>query len=236
MLQEIIDEYLLQREKEKEGREHSGLWNPSNFGRCFRQQFLKRKGVPFSNPPDLFTLRKFARGNLVHDALEKLVTCVRPNCQVESVISTDDVSGRVDLLFPDCVIDIKSKAQNQMFYARKCLPKDFTPANFINNQTFANRYPCELLQTMFYAIHYSRPKAILALVEENLSVLEFIYDVTDEWRHSVNNELTTLRSYWLLDEMPPPKSRTPYAECSYCVYRDYCKDLENKHNEDEHSK
>lgn len=213
-LQKLIDEALLKEQEEKSKRARSGLWTPSRFGRCFRFQYWSRKNEPITNPTDIRGLRKFAKGNLYHEFLQKLL----PEHQVEVLCKKDDIVGYADVVLPESVVDIKSIHTNvtgKMIKQGYDVYKD-KESNWIQVATYS-----WILGKKFCG---------LLFVDENLVMNEY-FSPTDRFTEKILQELATLRLYWEDDHLPPPVPRAYGGkECQYCAYQTKCEKTEGKND------
>jgi len=207
MIEKLIDDYLLAEQVKKADRIRSGLWSPSSFGRCFRNQFWNRKNEPQTNPPDLRALKIFKVGNLFHDFIQGML----PNCQHEVIVKYDDIFGYADIVTEDTVIDIKSQHSKGFWYMEQ---KDYD----INKEKETN-----ILQVCTYAWILKKPKASLFLVsKDDLCVKEYGFNV-ENWIPKIEEELKTLRGYWDKNELPEAKPRAfGGKEGRYCSFCDKC--------------
>lgn len=219
MIQEALASYLENEKKTRETRERSGKFNPSSFGRCFRNQFLNRLNVTPSNPPDNRTKLVFKCGNLFEEFVYDLI---KDKVQARQIkVEIDDVLGYADSLTEDEVQDCKSQHSKSFWYMHD---KDFN----IEKDKRDN-----VLQLMFYAIYLKKPFIRLFYVsKDDLCIEEYRVQVTDYWRQEIEKELTELRFYWENSCLPDAEPRTFFnkktgksAECNYCNYRDLCKEL-----------
>lgn len=227
-IQQLIDEALLPQE-----RERSGKFNPSSFGNCFRAQIWNRRNEPKSNPPDARALRVFKAGQLFHDFVQGLICSDRASDMEriaikEMPIEESDVKGFADLVTETEVIDIKSQHSRSFWWMAK---KDMD----IRKEKYGN-----WLQVMYYAIALEKPFARLVFVsKDDLCINEYVQPVDSYWKAEVQAELSMLRQWWLVEEMPfalprcEPKTdkktkAVTYWQCTYCSWFDKCKQVEKE--------
>lgn len=218
-LQELIDQKLLKISEERKNRERSGKYNPSQFGCCFRKQFLNRKNAP-SNAFGLDTLHMFEAGTLIHEYIQQYFE--NKTCEVE--IDEDHYKGYADIVTSNCVIDIKSTNPNYFFGMMQYKPtrefKWFTPDEIDKNILIKKRHNC--LQAAFYAYKLGKPLFSLVFFSRDLSYGIKAHQWTaklEDWKEELENELVQLENYWLQDKLPPALPRLyDGKECKYCNY------------------
>jgi CRISPR-associated exonuclease Cas4 len=107
---ELIEVYLLKEAEEKK-KEHVNVLNvfyPSSAGLCPRKLYNEKKN-PTIFPVD--TYKRFVLGNMVHEWLQSKIYS-EGKCE-ESIKWTEEdivISGRVDCIYEDCVLEFKSIA------------------------------------------------------------------------------------------------------------------------------
>lgn len=212
-IQDLIDEQLEPKEK----RIRSGKWNPSKFGKCYRQQYWHRMDEPQTNPPDKRSMRVFKAGSLFHAFVQDLL--IERGYQSEVLIETDDIKGFADLVGDDEVADIKSQHSKSFWY--------MTKTSDIKSEKYDN-----WLQVMFYAIELGKKYARLVFIsKDDLCIQEYREEVNDYWKKEVEKELTALRQFWSCGVLPEAKPRLypqkdgSFKECQYCNWLDKCNSL-----------
>jgi hypothetical protein len=216
-LQERIDEELLKRAKERESRERSGKYIASNFGKCFRAQFLNRKNVPPVNPLTIDTLHVFEAGKVVHDYVQQYFKAEA--CEVEC--KEDDFIGYADLVTEDAVLDIKSVNPNYFFhtgFGEK--RKTFTVAEI--DQIILKKKRMNILQVAYYADKLNKENIGLVFFSRDLSYGIRVHQwmgKTEDYISELRDEKSILLNFWIKDEMPPLAPRLyDGKECSYCGF------------------
>jgi CRISPR/Cas system-associated exonuclease Cas4 (RecB family) len=209
-IQLLVDNHLREKQAERKTRESSHKFSPSSFGRCYRCQFLRQKGLDASNPPDVRTLRVFKSGNIAHEFIQSLFK----DHQKEVLIETDEVKGYADVVLSGAVYDIKSCHSRKFWWLAK--------SGDIKEKEFTS-----ILQLMTYVWLLNKEKGVLVYVSrDDLCINEYIFFLKD-WKEHIQHELDMLRMYWDKQEMPPAQPRAYGGkEGKYCVYRDYCKNIE----------
>lgn len=221
MIAKLIDEKLTKDQAER--KKSSDKWYPSQFGRCYRAQFWRRSGVDESDPVDLRALRVFAVGNIFHNWIEGLL-----DCETETPVTEEDVSGRADIVLTDTVLDIKTVHSQKFWHLEK---ESIIP--------ITERERANFLQVGYYAVRLNKPKCGIVMVsKDDLCISEWIIK-TDTIKEQVERELVTLRKIWADGKLPNADPRcyptykinkekktytlTGFKECQYCNYRTKCK-------------
>lgn len=220
-IQALVDKALIRPD-----RERSGKWNPSSFGRCYRQQFWNRKNEPKSNPPDERSIRVFACGQLFHDFVQGIIAGDNLFGK-EVLIESDDVKGFADLVSDNEVIDIKSQHSKSFWYMSKFKNDD------IKKEKYAN-----WLQVGYYARELGKKFMRLVFVsKDDLCVQEYVQPLDEYWLKQIEAELTALRYLWgraVRQEIPKasprcePNAKGEFWECDYCNWKDKCFKMEGK--------
>jgi len=222
----LLDDYIAQEEKKREGRVSSGKWKPSMFGACFRRQWWSKHQEKETNPVDDRTKRVFLAGHKFHEFVQDLI----PQKQCEILIETDDIKGYADIVTDDYVIDIKSQHSKAFWFMEK------------NCTDIIKEKLSNWLQVGWYAIQLKKERCKLVFIsKDDLCIKEF--DVaTEKLKDLVEKEISTLLS---LKELPKAKPRLypirkkeifndvevyvetgKFNECRYCAFKDKCKEVE----------
>lgn len=229
-LQEKINEELVRISKEREGRERSGKFGASSFGKCYRAQVYNRLNIPPSEPLEIQTLHMFEAGKLVHDYIQQYYKGAE--CEVK--VDDNDFIGYADIVLDDIVYDIKSVNPNYFFFGYKDKKKvEFSVAEInalIPTKKFQN-----ILQVAEYAIRLNKPRIGLVFFSRDLSYGIRAHEWTDQtenWKDAVMQERAELLSAWLKHKeagnIPAPLPRLyDGKECSYCSWKTYCGNSKN---------
>jgi hypothetical protein len=234
-IQQLIDETLIRPD-----RERSGKWNPSSFGRCYRQQFWNRKNEPKSNPPDERDVRVMAAGQLFHDFVQNIL-CKKDDLvnywEREALVESEDVKGYADIVGENEVVDIKSQHSKSFWYMSKFKGED------IKKEKYAN-----WLQVGYYARELGKKFMRLVFVsKDDLCIQEYVQPLDEYWLNEIDCELKMLRGLWIDQILPSANPRCEpktnkkkllennanpaeitYWECQYCNWKDKCFKLEGK--------
>jgi hypothetical protein len=220
-LQERIDAELCKVAKEKEGRERSGLYGASSFGKCFRAQVLNRRNHPPSNPFDLKTLHIFESGKKVHDYIQGFF----PSGQVEVKMQSEHFIGYADLVLEDIVYDIKSVNPAYFFwqgFGEK--RKEFTPKEI--DEIILKKKRNNILQVTHYAMELKKPRIGLVFFSRDLSYGIKAHEWTartEDYAPILEVEKKTLVEHWNSGELPAKCPRLyDGRECAYCNFKDFC--------------
>ena len=214
-IQDIIDEYLL--EEQNEPRTRSGLWSPSSFGRCFRNQFWNRKDEPQSNPMTGLALRQTSRGKLTHKWMQGILLKKIPSARAEVEVKTADIHTFIDIVTNEEAIEIKSQRG-----------RAYEATHYKSQTPITQKHYGHFLQTVSGAIHTERDVGRLIYVNaETHQAIEYRFPITGEAVGKFEAELRELNSYWP-NELPPAKPRAfpnkqgISQDCQYCSFRDKC--------------
>jgi len=208
MLKELIDQFYLDKQKDKE-QHHFYI---TDAGKCARAVFFKFKNVP-REAIEPNVLRMFDHGDHIHSLIMKPLLSIRDIHVVASEINIppqEIVSGRADAIISDgktlYVLDIKS--MNSMIFKNLEEPKEEN----IN-------------QLQLYLHFFKIPKGILLYVsKDNQQLKEFIVDYDRELAQSLLINLADLKNKIDSDIIPQRLATWPAGwQCQYCQFREICK-------------
>lgn len=215
MINELVEKYLLEERAKEESR--AGKIRPSRLGRCHRYQYWAREGIKESNPVPVEVLKIFKCGDIFHQFVQQ----VFPSEQVEVEVFAPDIEGHADIVSEEEVIDIKSVRS----YAFVKMSKKGYDVRVEKHEN--------ILQVMTYAWLLDKKVGRLVYInKDSLEIREFTFDMV-EWVGKVLDELEVVRDYWKRKVLPPAIPRCYINKegkslgCSYCVFRDSCKEVEN---------
>jgi len=213
-IQEMITKALLDKQEKKKNRTRSNKFNPSSFGRCYRNQYWNRQDEPVTNPVNVKSLMNFEEGSYTHSLIQDQL----PVEMVEKEIDSEDVFGRADIVEEDAVTDIKS-AEARGFKAFHDIPSD----------KFVDKNPHYFLQTGWYACMLKKKYIrIRSNVKGSLQSFRIHEQPTELWKDKVQHELDMLRMYWDKQELPPAEPRAFNGrDCTYCAWRKKCDEVED---------
>lgn len=207
MLKELIDQFYLNRKKDK-GQEHFYI---SEAGKCPRQIFFKFKNAP-RKEMEANILRLFDHGDHMHQLIMKPLLSTREVRVVTAEVDIPPqelVRGRADAVISDgkelYVLDIKS--MNSMVFKNLTEPKEEN----IN-------------QIQLYLHYFKIPKGIILYVDKDkLDLKEFVIDYNKTLVEKILSDLSSLKKQIDSNIIPP---RIPdYSDnwqCSYCQFREVC--------------
>jgi CRISPR/Cas system-associated exonuclease Cas4 (RecB family) len=211
--EERIKNQLLKEQDARKLRERSGMWTPSRFGRCFRLQFYSRRNEPETEPINVEKLRRFAVGNLVHKYAQRFY----PEADCEIKITKDDVVGYADIVHDNKVTDIKSVSDWEY---KKIISPDYD---------IEKEKETHCLQVCTYA--WALDLKLAGLIFINIMNIHSVeYDIrVDHFIPKIEDELSTLRTYWISETLPPAIPRAYNGkDCEYCPYMTTCLKTEGK--------
>ena len=208
MLKELIDQFYLDKQKDKE-QAHFYI---TDAGKCPRAIFFKFKNVP-REAIEPNVLRMFDHGDHIHSLIMKPLLSIRDIHVVASEINIppqEIISGRADAIISDgkslYVLDIKS--MNSMIFKNLEEPKEEN----VN-------------QVQLYLHFFKIPKGILLYVsKDNQQLKEFIIDYDRELALSLLAGLNDLKKKISSDIIPDRIPTYPEDwQCQYCQFKEICK-------------
>jgi CRISPR/Cas system-associated exonuclease Cas4 (RecB family) len=208
MLKELIDQFYLDKQKDKE-QHHFYI---TDAGKCPRAIFFKFKNVP-REAIEPNVLRMFDHGDHIHNLIMKPLLSIKEIHVVASEVNIPPqelISGRADAIISDgknlYVLDIKS--MNSMIFKNLLEPKEEN----IN-------------QVQLYLHFFKVPKGILLYVsKDNQQLKEFIIDYDRELALSLLAGLTDLKTKINSDIIPDRIPTYPEEwQCQYCQFKEICK-------------
>lgn len=210
-LDKLIEREINKEQEERKTKERSGLWNPSSFGRCFRQQYWNRENKEVTNPPDMKALKTFLVGTMFHNHVQSYL----PQESVEVEFTQADVHGFADYVGEDFVADFKTVGAWQW---KKINGKDYS----IEKDNFSY-----LLQLMSYCYFLGKEKGVLVFICKDTFETKVFEFYLRHWENKVVNELETLRKYWNAKELPEALPRAyGLNDCRYCGFCNACDKIE----------
>ena len=207
MLKELIDQFYLDRQKDRE-QHHFYI---TDAGKCGRSIFFKFKNVP-RKQMDANILRLFDHGDHMHQLIMKPLLSIRDIHVVASEVKIppqEIISGRSDAILSDgknmYVLDIKS--MNSMIFAKLTEAKEENVA-----------------QLQLYLHYFKIPKGILLYVNKNsLELKEFVIDYNKKQALGLINILTKVKEK--IDSNVIPERLADYPknwQCRYCQFKEVC--------------
>lgn len=207
MLKELIDQFYLEREKER-NREQTKFWI-TDAGRCPRMIFFKFKKAP-RKEMEPWVLRMFDHGDYIHRLiLSALFSLGLVRASEINIPPQDLISGRADAIISLnnelYVLDIKS--MNSMVFRSLEKPKEEN----IN-------------QLQLYLHFFNISKGIILYVnKDNQELKEFIIEKNPVLIERLLKELRDLKTKIDTNIVPPALSDWPKNwQCQYCQFRDMC--------------
>lgn len=207
MLKELIDQFYLDKQKDKE-QHHFYI---TDAGKCARAIFFKFKNVP-RKEIEANILRLFDHGDHIHQLIMKPLLSVREIHVVASEVNIPPqelVSGRADAIISTgkemYVLDIKS--MNSMIFRNLTEPKEENVA-----------------QLQLYLHYFKIPKGILLYVNKDSQELkEFIIAYDKKRALNLLASLSDLREKIDSEIIPPRLSDYPDNwQCRYCQFKEVC--------------
>lgn len=206
MLKELIDQFYLEQQRDKE----QSYFYISDAGKCPRQIFFKFKNLPRAQMEPRI-LRIFERGEHMHRNIFNVLYRLKIGVATEvSIPSQEMISGRADAILSvnneNYVLDIKS--MNSMIFRKLASPKE------------ENVYQLQL-----YMHYFNVPKGILLYIDKDRQdIKEFIIDYNPGMASALLKNFEDLKIKIKSDIVPHVLSDHPRNwQCTYCQFKDICR-------------
>ena len=206
MLKELIDQFYLDNQKNKE----QTRFYITDAGKCPRAVFFKFKNAP-REPMDARIMRIFEHGENIHRSIFNILYRLRLGVVTEvSIPSQEIISGRADAILcvgnENYVLDIKSI--NSMIFKNMSAPKE------------ENIYQIQL-----YLHYFNIKKGILLYIDKDQQAMkEFFVDYDEQLCKSLLDKFQALKSQVEQGIVPARLADYPRNwQCSYCQFKDVCK-------------
>jgi len=206
MLKELIDQFYLENQKNKDQTK----FYITDAGKCPRSVFFKFKNAP-REPMDARILRIFERGENIHRSIFNILYRLRLGVVTEIPIPSQEIiSGRADAILcignQNYVLDIKSI--NSMIFRKMSEPKE------------ENVYQIQL-----YLHYFNIKKGILLYIDKDQQEMkEFFIDYDEALCKSLLDNFYALKDQVEKNVLPARLVDYPRNwQCSYCAFKDVCK-------------
>jgi len=206
MLKELIDEFYLENQKNRE----QTRFYITDAGKCPRAVFFKFKNAP-KEPIEARLMRIFEHGENIHRNIFNILYRLKIGCTTEIKIPDQEiVSGRADAILcmnnENYVLDIKSI--NSMLFRKLEQPKE------------ENIY-----QVQLYMHFFGIKKGILLYVDKDQQNLkEFFLDYDENLCKGLMDKFYALKTQIEEDTLPAKLADYPRNwQCTYCQFKDICK-------------
>lgn len=206
MLKELIDQFYLENQKNKDQTK----FYITDAGKCPRSVFFKFKNAP-REPMDARILRIFERGENIHRSIFNILYRLRLGVVTEIPIPSQEIiSGRADAILcignENYVLDIKSI--NSMIFKRMQEPKEEN-----------------VLQIQLYLHYFNIKKGILLYIDKDQQEMkEFFIDYDEALCKSLLDKFYALKDQVEKNILPARLADYPRNwQCSYCQFKDVCK-------------
>jgi len=206
MLKELIDQFYLENQKNRE----QTRFYITDAGKCQRAVFFKFKNAP-REPIDARLMRIFEHGENIHRSIFNVLYRLRIGVATEiSIPSQEIISGRADAILcignENYVLDIKSI--NSMLFRKLIEPKQ------------ENIY-----QVQLYMHYFNIKKAILLYVDKDQQELkEFFLDYDEVLCKGLLDKFYVLKDQVEKNVIPARLEDYPRNwQCTYCAFKDVCK-------------
>lgn len=210
MLKELIDQFYLDNQKNKEQTK----FYITDTGKCPRSVFFKFKNAPKA-PMDARILRIFERGENIHRSIFNILYRLRLGVVTEIPIPSQEIiSGRADAILcvdnENYVLDIKSI--NSTVFRNMSAPKE------------ENVYQIQL-----YLHFFNIKKGILLYIDKDQQEMkEFFVDYDEALCKSLLDKFYALKEQVEKNILPVRLADYPRNwQCSYCLFKDVCKMADN---------
>jgi len=209
MLKELIDQFYLDNQKNKE----QTRFYITDAGKCPRAVFFKFKNAP-REPMDARIMRIFEHGENIHRSIFNILYRLRLGVVTEVPIPSQEIiSGRADAILcignENYVLDIKS--MNSMIFRNLSAPKE------------ENVYQIQL-----YMHYFNIKKGILLYIDKDRQEMkEFFVGYDETLCNSLLSKFADLKDQVEKNLVPPRLADYPHNwQCNYCSFKDICKTVD----------
>jgi len=212
MLKELIDQFYLENQKNRE----QTRFYITDAGKCPRAVFFKFKNAP-KEPMDARIMRIFEHGENIHRSIFNILYRLRLGVVTEIPIPSQEIiSGRADAILclptgqagigENYVLDIKSI--NSMIFRKLAQPKE------------ENVYQIQL-----YMHYFNIKKSILLYIDKDRQEMkEFFVEYDEALCKSLLDKFYILKDQVEKNILPGRLQDYPKNwQCSYCQFKDVCK-------------
>lgn len=206
MLKELIDQFYLENQKNKE----QTRFYITDAGKCPRAVFFKFKNAP-REPMDARIMRIFEHGENIHRSIFNILYRLRLGVVTEIPIPSQEIiSGRADAILcignENYVLDIKS--MNSMIFRKLLEPK------------LENVYQIQL-----YLHFFNIKKGILLYIDKDQQEMkEFFVDYDEALCKGLLDKFYALKDQVEKNLVPAKLEDYPRNwQCNYCAFKDTCK-------------
>jgi len=206
MLKELIDQFYLDNQKNKE----QTRFYITDAGKCPRAVFFKFKNAP-REPMDARIMRIFEHGENIHRSIFNILYRLRLGVVTEVAIPSQEIiSGRADAILcignQNYVLDIKS--MNSMIFRKLLEPKEEN-----------------VFQIQLYLHYFNIKKGILLYIDKDQQEMkEFFVDYDEALCRGLLDKFYTLKDQVEKNVVPARLPDYPRNwQCNYCQFKDVCK-------------
>lgn len=206
MLKELIDQFYLENQKNKE----QTRFYITDAGKCPRAVFFRFKNAP-REPMEARIMRIFEHGEHVHRNIFNILYRLRLGVTTEIPIPSQEIiSGRADAILcvnnENYVLDIKS--MNSMIFRNLAQPKE------------ENVYQIQL-----YLHYFNIKKGILLYIDKDQQeIKEFFVEYDEVLAKSLLDKFYGLKAEIEANKIPARLQDYPRNwQCNYCQFKDICK-------------
>ena len=205
MLKELIDQFYLDQQKNKE----QTRFYITDAGKCPRSIFFKFKNAP-REKMDARILRIYEKGEYLHRNIFNILYRLKLGITTEVQIPAQEIiSGRADAILSlnneNYVLDIKS--MNSMVFRNLSEPKE------------ENVYQLQL-----YLHYFNIKKGILLYIDKDQqNIKEFLVEYNPGLVESLLKDFQNLKTKIEKNIIPPRYSDYPENwQCGYCQFKEVC--------------
>jgi len=219
MIVEEIQRYIQENYEDK--KKKIGYYYPSQIPYCLRKQYWDYID-PL--PPSEESINVFFLGNLIHEAVEKILgEKISGKSEKQLLIPVDlrqgiFITGRADLVLEndeDEITVVEIKTTNSLVYKDK---DGFKEKNEPSEH--------HIVQIMPYLYAFNAKQGIIVYIDrQRMKMKEFV--VHRDWRmmEKIFERVRKLHEHIVKKKLPPPESmKDPRRrwECGYCQYKFRC--------------
>jgi len=206
MLKELIDQFYLENQKNRE----QTRFYITDAGKCPRAVFFRFKNAP-REPMEARIMRIFEHGENIHRNIFNILYRLRLGVTTEIPIPSQEIiSGRADAILcvnnENYVLDIKS--MNSMIFRNLTQPKEEN-----------------VFQIQLYLHYFNIKKGILLYIDKDQQeIKEFFVEYDEALCKSLLDKFYGLKD--LIEQNKIPARLADYPrnwQCNYCQFKDICK-------------
>ena len=220
-IDEAIDSYLSQETRERE----TGVYFPSEIGKCLRQMYYI-----YTTPPKKFspeTLRVMQSGNIVHNFIKYALMKEKDRKGAKLQLITNERSITLPMIKDGVIIRIRGRMDNKIMV--KTEGGAFYIVEVKSQKSVENLYEHRSdhkEQLMFYLLAENCKGCLMYIGKDNLATKYFNFDLDMKLINKLIDRFFTVHNAVINKKIPEPEAWKSYDkkwQCQFCNYQDECK-------------